>query len=176
MRDAHIDLYGLPNADEPYTFYHDETNNIKKLRVGAKGLNVAESAIFVLGGVVHAGSPRSLDIQSLRDAMRVQKSADEIKLKHVAKGEFLDLLKSDKLTTFLKWISDSSLVLHYHALDPLYWSLVDIIDSILYRLGEPSLLEFHAVLKGRLSNASAHQSSSHNGHIFPLSLSGPCTG
>lgn len=114
--------------------YHDETNNIKKLRHDAQGLNVAEPAIFVLGGIVHSGTPRPLDIGPLRNAMRIHTSADEIKLKHVAKGEFLDLLKSDKLTTFLKWISDSGLVVHYHALDPLYWSLIDIIDSILYRL------------------------------------------
>ena len=151
IRNAQIELYGLSKADASCTFYHDETNNIKKLRLDAKGLNVAEPAIFVLGGVVHDGAPRSLDIQPLRDAMCIQKSADEIKLKHVAKGEFLDLLKSDKLTAFLQWISDSGLVIHYHALDPLYWSLIDIMDSILYRLGEPRLIEFHAVLKADLA-------------------------
>lgn len=152
IREAHIGAFGLSKADEPYTFYHDETNNIKKLRLDAHGLNVAEPAIFVLGGIVHSGAPRPLDIQPLRDAMSIQKSADEIKLKHVAKGEFLDLLKSEKLTTFLKWISDSGLVIHYHALDPLYWSLVDIMDSILYRLGEPRFMALHAELKADLAS------------------------
>ena len=151
IRDAHIEMYGLSKANSVYTFYHDETNNIKKLRLNAQGLNVAEPAIFVLGGIAHLGAPRPLDIQPLRAAMRIQKSADEIKLKHVAKGDFLDLLKSDKLTTFLKWISDSDLVIHYHALDPLYWSLVDIMDSILYGLGEPRMIEIHAVLKADLA-------------------------
>jgi hypothetical protein len=150
IRDAHKEIYGLSKIDESYTFYHDETNNIKKLRLDARGLNVAEPAIFVLGGVVHSGAPRPLDIQPLRDAMRIQQSADEIKLKHVAKGEFLDLLKSDKLTTFLQWIFKSGLIVHYHALDPLYWSLIDIVDSILYRLGEPRLMEVHAALKADL--------------------------
>lgn len=151
IRDAHIEAYGLSKADAPYTLYHDETNNIKKLRLNAQGLNVAEPSIFVLGGVVHSGAPRPLDIQPLRNGMRIQKSADEIKLKHVAKGEFLDLLQSDKLTTFLQWISDSGLFVHYHALDPLYWSLVDIMDSILYQLGEPRLTEWHAALKADLA-------------------------
>lgn len=151
IRDAHIGMYGLSKADQPYTFYHDETNNIKKLRLNAQGLNIAEPGIFALGGIVHSGTPRPLDIRSLRDAMRIQASADEIKLKHLAKGEFLDLLKSDKLTTFLKWISDSGLVVHYHVLDPLYWSLVDIMDSILYRLEEPRLIKLHAVLKADLA-------------------------
>lgn len=151
IREAHIQAFGLSKADEPYTFYHDETNNIKKLRLDAQGLNVAEPAIFVLGGIVHSGAPRLLDIQPLRDAMRIQASADEIKLKHVAKGEFLELLKSERLTTFLKWISDSGLAVHYHALDPLYWSLVDIMDSILYELGEPRLTAMHTVLKADLA-------------------------
>ena len=150
MRDAHIEMYGLSKANSVYTFYHDETNNIKKLRLDADGLNVAEPAIFVLGGIAHLGAPRPLDIQPLRDAMRIQKSTAEIKLKHVAKGNFLDLLKSNKLSIFLKWISDSNLVIQYHALDPLYWSLVDIIDSILYKLGERRLVEVHAFLKADL--------------------------
>src|SRR3546814_8381983 len=34
---------------------------------------------------------------------------------------------------------------------PLYWSLIDIMDSILYRLGEPRLIEAHAVLKADLA-------------------------
>lgn len=151
ITEAHIRAFGLSKADQPYTFYHDETNNIKKLRLDAQGLNVAEPAIFVLGGIVHSGAPRPLDIQPLRDAMNIQKSADEIKLKHVAKGEFLELLKSEKLTTFLKWISDNGLVVHYHALDPLYWSLVDIMDSIVYRLGEPRLVKLRAILKADLA-------------------------
>lgn len=151
IRNAHTGLYGLSKADETYTFYYDETNNIKKLRLNAQGLNVSEPAIFVLGGIVHSGTPRAMDIQPLRDAMCIQASADEIKLKHVAKGEFLDLLKSGKLTTFLKWISDSGLVIHYHALDPLYWSFVDIIDSILYGLGDPRFMALHAEIKADLA-------------------------
>lgn len=151
IRNAHIKMNSLSKTDLAYTFYYDETNNIKKLRLNAQGLNVAEPATFVLGGVVHEGVPHPLDIQSLRDSMRIQQSADEIKLKHVAKGEFLDLLKSEKLYTFLNWISDSGLMVHYHALDPLYWSLVDIMDSILYKLGEPHLIEIHAALKADLT-------------------------
>ena len=52
--------------------------------------------------------------------MRIQKTAAEIKLDHVAKGGFLELLLSAKLTTFLRWITDNGLMIHYHDLDPLY--------------------------------------------------------
>jgi hypothetical protein len=114
-------------------------------------LNVAELKVFVLGGVVHEGAPRSIDIQPLRAAMRIQKTAREIKLEHVAKGGFLDLLRSAKLTTFLRWITDNGLMVHYHELDPLYWSTVDIIDSIISVLGNPSLFQYHALLKSDLA-------------------------
>jgi hypothetical protein len=142
-------MYGLTKVDKSYTFYHDETNNIRKLHIAAQGLNVAELKVFVLGGVVHEGAPRPIDIQSLRAAMRIQKTASEIKLAHVAKGNFLDLLRSTKLTTFLRWITENGLMIHYHDLDPLYWSIVDIVDSIL--LGNPELFGFHAALKSDLA-------------------------
>jgi len=151
IRDGIIAMHGLTKADAEYVLYHDETNNIKKLHLSEQGLNVTEPSFFVLGGVVHEGSPRQLDLAPLRQAMRIQASADEIKLKHVAKGDFLDLLTSDKLAIFLQWISDNGLLVHYHALDPLYWSLIDIIDSILYRLNDPRLTQHHIPLKADLA-------------------------
>jgi hypothetical protein len=151
FRKSQIRLYALSKADNSYTFYHDETNNIRKLHVAAQGLNVAELKVFVLGGVVHEGTPRLLDIEPLRAVMRIQKTAPEIKLEHVAKGDFLVLLRSAKLTTFLRWITDGGLMIHYHDLDPLYWSIVDIIDSILSELSDPALIQYHALLKSDLA-------------------------
>jgi Protein of unknown function (DUF3800) len=151
LRDSQIRLHGLTKADNSYTFYHDETNNIRKLHVAAHGLNVAELKTFVLGGVVHAGPPQPLDLEPLRAAMRIQRTAPEIKLEHVAKGDFLELLGSAKLTTFLRWITDSGLMIHYHDLDPLYWSIVDIIDSIIPELCDPMLFQHQALLKSDLA-------------------------
>ena len=151
FRGSQIRMYGLTKADKSYTFYHDETNNIRKLHVDARGLNVAALKVFVLGGVVHDGPPRAIDIQPLRAAMRLQKTAPEIKLEHVAKGDFLELLRSAKLTTFLRWITDSGLMIHYQELDPLYWSIVDIIDSILSKLRDRALYQYHALLKSDLA-------------------------
>jgi hypothetical protein len=151
FRDSQIRLHGLTRADQNYTFYHDETNNIRKLHVDANGLNVAELKVFVLGGIVHEGAPRPIDIQPLRAAMRIQKTAPEIKLEHVAKGSFLELLRSTKLTTCLRWITDNDLMIHYHELDPLYWSVVDIVDSILSNLHNPALIQYHALLKSDLA-------------------------
>lgn len=157
IRNPQIQMFGLTGADNVYTFYHDETNNIRKLHINEQGLNVPELKTFVLGGVVHEGPQRPLDLSSLRQAMGIQSSAHEIKLKHVAKGEFLDILKSRKLTTFLQWIADNDLMLHYLELDPLYWSVVDVIDSILPKLGDPILIQYHELLKSDFAEIVRHE-------------------
>jgi hypothetical protein len=150
LREMEIRLHGLTRADRRYTFCYDETNNIRKLRVGTNGLNVGMLKTFVLGGVVHEGLPHALDIEALRSAIRIQKTAIEIKLEHVAGGDFLKLLESAKLTSFLRWVTNSGLMIHYMDVDPLYWSIVDIIDSILAGLEEHALYPCHAILKGDL--------------------------
>lgn len=151
IRRLEIQMHGLSGVDDVLTFYHDETNNIHKLRVNAGGLNVTEPKVFALGGVVHVGPPHGIDITPLRAAMRIQASASEIKLEHVAKGDFLAVLSSPKLTEFLRWLTDSDMVLHYQELDPLYWSIVDVIDSILHAHDNLTHMHaFHMALKSDL--------------------------
>lgn len=123
LRDGQIRVHHLGQTDSAYTFYYDETNNVRKLYVDEDGFNVALPKIFVLGGIAHEGVVRAIDISSLRQAMKVQKNVRELKLAYVAKGEFVDLLKSEKLTIFLRWIRDNGFVIHYHEFDPLYWSV-----------------------------------------------------
>src|ERR1035437_3331622 len=74
IRDSDILLYGLNKAGKTYTIYYDETNNIRRLHVTADGLNVREPMCFVLGGIAHEGPARDLDFESLRAALRLQKS------------------------------------------------------------------------------------------------------
>lgn len=151
LRDQQVRLHGLEGTDIEATFYYDETNNFRSLSIGTGGLNVAELKVFVLGGVLHRGAPRSLDIGFLRKAMWIQPSAVEIKFEHVAKGSFLDVLRSKKLATFLRWLITNGLLIHYHALDPFYWSIVDIVDSILPTLSNPMLLLYQGLLKSDLN-------------------------
>src|SRR5262245_7570513 len=121
LRDFEIRLHGLSGANDVYTFYHDETNNVRKLHIKADArLNVAELKVFVLGGLMDQGATRAFDIHDLRKAMRIQPNAHEIKLAHVAKGGFLDVLRSPRLTHVLRWIADNGLKIHYQALDPLF--------------------------------------------------------
>ncbi len=151
MRGQLVRFHGLTGTDASATLYYDETNNIRKLHIEQGGLNVAELNVFVLGGIVHSGHPRLIDLSPLREAMWIQKTASEIKLKHVAPGVFPDILRSTKLTTLLRWISDNDLLIHYQALDPFFWSVVDIVDSLLHKIGDTMLIHGHGVLKSDLT-------------------------
>ena len=118
-----------PSADfdSPFTFYYDETNNIRKFYVKESGFNYSFTSNFVLGGIVYEGTQP--DIKPLFDELNLQKTIKEVKLRYIAKGDFLDCLKSEKLTCFLKYLLDNELYIHYSNLNILYWSLVDIVDS-----------------------------------------------
>ena len=150
IRDAAISLHGLDRADEVYTIYYDETNNIRRLRVTPKGLNVQEPGCYVLGGIAHKGSPRDLGVGTLKSHLKIQKSVYEIKLKHIGKGNFIDLLGSTKIAMFLEWVLSEGLFIHYQVLDPIYWSIVDVVDSILTELENDSLLVCAPILKNDL--------------------------
>jgi hypothetical protein len=113
--------------DSSFTFYYDETNNIKKFYVRENDFNYTFTANFVLGGLVHDG--KIPNVQPLINSFRLQKTAKEVKFKHIANGEFLDCLKSEKLGLFLQYVLQSDLHVHYSSLNILYWSLVDIVDS-----------------------------------------------
>lgn len=115
------------NFEGAFTFYYDETNNIKKFYVREIDFNYAFTANFVLGGLVHQGV--APDVQPLIDSFKLQKNAKEVKFKHVANGDFLSCLKSPKLKLFLQFVKDSDFYVHYSSLNILYWSLVDIVDS-----------------------------------------------
>ena len=153
MRDAAIQFHGLQEADNRYTLYYDETNNIRKLHIRPQGLNVRQPACFVLGGVAHTGTARSFDIEGLRSSLKIQVNTKEMKLKHLGRGPFLDLLKSRKLSTFLDWLEYEGLFAHFQVLDVMYWSLVDIIDSIVSELDQPVLMAMSADLKNGLYTA-----------------------
>lgn len=120
-----------PGADFDgiYTFYYDETNNIRKFYVREFDFNSICTKNFILGGLVHMGPAPS--VQGLIDSFGLQSSVNEVKFKHIAKGGFLDCLKSAKLNLFMKFLAGSDLYIHYSSLNIFYWSIVDIVDSAL---------------------------------------------
>ena len=150
MRNPILLAYHLPNVDKPYTFYYDETNNVRKLHLTSAGMNIRRPDCFVLGGIVHRGSPRPIALAELHAALRLQPSVKEIKLKHLGSGGFLELLASPKVGIFLEWLTEREFLLHYQVTDLLYWSIVDIVDSIVTEVGEPMLMTAHFLLKDSL--------------------------
>jgi hypothetical protein len=119
--------YPTADFDSKFTFYYDETNNIKKFYVRENDFNYTFTSNFVLGGLVHEGVAPS--VQTLIDSFKLQKTTKEVKFKHIANGNFLECLNSEKLRLFLQFIKDSNFYVHYSSLNILYWAIVDIVDS-----------------------------------------------
>lgn len=111
------------------TFFYDETNNVKKLHLKKGDFNVDYAANFVVGGLSYIGTRPNVD--DIFDGLNLQPTVVEVYLKLIATGDFADCLKSDKLTVFLNYLLKSPLYLHFSSLNLLYYSLVDIVDSII---------------------------------------------
>jgi hypothetical protein len=139
---------GLQNIDDSYTFHYDETNNIRKLYLTDFGLNVEQDDNFVLAGIVSKRTHHNADFAPLFDSLKLQKTAKELKLKHVAKGGFLNMLNSRKLNQILDWLSENEFYIHYFNLNILYWSVIDIVDSIIGEAGNTTFTINHLQLKG----------------------------
>ncbi len=131
IRSQFIRKYKLKNTSDVYTFFYDETNNVRSFWVNAEGMLNADVGVFVLGGIAYPGLDKSVEIESLRGALKIQKSASEIKAKHVFDGDFEKVLKSEKTTTFLEWLAAQDFQIHFSAVDPFYWSITDVVDNCL---------------------------------------------
>lgn len=123
-----------------YKMYFDETNNCIKFKF--KDSNGKTNAQwyndFVLGGIVYTGDTCPIDTEELFSKFTIQKSAlVDPKLKHIAphKGEdkdrLLTILKSKNLLILLQTLYDAKNVfIHWTNQNLLFYSLVDIVDSI----------------------------------------------
>jgi hypothetical protein len=128
-------LYGL---DEEYAFFYDETHNIRKFWIRDDGFN-EQPKNFVLGGIVHKKSEPLTGLNDMVKSLHIQKSAKEIKFNQLATGRYLGVLNSKKIKTLLEWLIANGVFIHYTNFNILYWSLVDIVDSL---WGEPELRQY----------------------------------
>lgn len=112
-------------------FFYDETNNNRKLWLKELDFNSPINEDFVIGGVMHFGETTNADVEKLKQIIKLQKNSKELKCRHVAgRNGFLDCLRSKKVYSFLKWLYDSDLYVHYSNVNNLYFAIVDIIDSV----------------------------------------------
>lgn len=128
-------LYGL---DEEYAFFYDETNNIRKFWIRDDAFN-EQPKNFVLGGIVHKKSEPLSGLDKLVKSLHIQKSAKEIKFNQLATGSYLGVLNSKRIKTLLEWLITNGVFIHYTKFNILYWSLVDIVDSL---WDEPELRQY----------------------------------
>lgn len=146
-RDKEIQAHNYKNIDNEYVFYYDETNNIRKFwfkNENRFNISIADiSKNFILGGVAHLKSNCDFDIDALKNDLNLPNTIKEMKLKYIAKGDFLSCLKSKKIAVFLDWLISKDLFMHYFTLNILYWSLIDILESMIPQ----ELIEIHMELK-----------------------------
>ncbi len=144
------EVTALPGVDRSFTIFYDETNNIRKLYLTEDGFNVVTHENFVLGGVALREGQAIPEIEDLRRELGIQKTASEMKLKHLAKGTFEDMMASQKVETFLSWLSTNEIFIHYSNINILYWALVDIIDAVLMEDRFKAYFPAHKEMKNEL--------------------------
>lgn len=143
-------------------FYYDESNNIRKLWLDENDFNAPVYSDFVLGGIMHFGNTCNADVDKLKSVLRLQKSANELKFKHISRQKhFLGCLSEPKVKLFLQWLFQSDLYVHYANINNLYWAIIDIVDTIeesgyipfyfhmkneLYKLARANYLDFYQLL------------------------------
>ena len=129
-----LDLNGIPPFEEEMTFYYDESGNCRKFSLTDTGFNNIDAlkGDFVLAGVTHEGRSFDIDVPSLYAALDYKEGQKELKFKHLYHNsrDFQSFIGSKRATGFLEWLSKSGLYIHYSALNNLYYSLVDIVDSL----------------------------------------------
>lgn len=131
VRQFFIDNYDLKNIDYPYKFYYDETNNCRTLLLKKDGFNIENiNKDFVVGGIVLKKLVSNIEIEEFIKEFHFQPTMKEFKLEHFClSGNFFDCMKSKKIHKLLVWLDQKNIFIHFHALNLLYYSIVDIIDA-----------------------------------------------
>lgn len=136
-----------------YTFYYDESNNVRSLYLTGGRFNTDShdnpSPCFVLAGIAYKGDQAKSSCEELIASLLLPPTATELKFKQVAKGGFLDNLKSAKVAQVLRWLVDSDYYLHYINLNMEYWSLVDIVDDCCSHADRYGMLNYTPVGRRR---------------------------
>lgn len=134
QKDAVLKLNGIKPFNEEMTFYYDESGNCRKFYLTDNGFNDPEAikGDFVLAGVAHNGKNQEIDLASLHEALEYKEGQKELKFKHLYhnSADFVSFMGSKRTTDFLNWLNKSGLYIHYSALNNLFYSLVDIVDSL----------------------------------------------
>jgi len=143
-RDALKSMNPHCDFDSNFIFYYDESNNPRKVHIENGVFNSPHNKNFILGGIVTKST--FPDFTNLSNRLKLQKTVNEVKFKHIAQGDFFSCLNSQKLNTFLKFFLDEDISIHFYSVNILYFGLVDIIESII----PDEHINYHFLLKNIL--------------------------
>ena len=133
MQQEICDMWGINNQTK-YVFYYDESNNCRKFWVddSKQQFNTDHTADFVLAGLVRKEEEKvEASLETFRKPLKLQANVEEIKFKNLyAKGDFLQCVKERRLFETLSWIDKSPFYIHYTNVNNLFYTLVEIFDSI----------------------------------------------
>lgn len=133
MEQELYDMWWIKNK-ERYIFYYDESNNCRKFWVDDVKMqfNADYTADFVLAGVVKKKDENIIaSLEMFRQPLKLQGNVNEIKFnKHFSKRDFFECVKERRLFEILSWINASTLYIHYFHVNNLYYTLVEIFDSV----------------------------------------------
>lgn len=126
-------MWGINNQTK-YVFYYDESNNCRKFWVddSKQQFNTDHTADFVLAGLVRKEEEKvEASLETFRKPLKLQANVEEIKFKNLyAKGDFLQCVNERRLFETLSWIDKSPFYIHYTNVNNLFYTLVEIFDSI----------------------------------------------
>lgn len=134
--------------ESKYYMYFDETNNVKKLNANKNPeqnriLNIDNvKEHFILGGIATKEQDAPISLEELKRITRIKQGPQmqEIKSHHIMEGDFLNAIKAPRLTPILELIKQNHWFIHFSDVNLLYYSLVDIIDSLVYNSSYSSMI------------------------------------
>ncbi len=151
MKKEYENLYGVDRYSNCLLFY-DESNNVRKLKLNKNGTNNdAKHLFFVFGGIAIPNNKYcDLDAKIL-EIIPEKERIGEKKFSYFSnnKKDFEMILKSSRLLKLFKFLNEYNIFIHVKILHFIYWSLIDLLDSMLLKndLNNSIYMSYHLIMK-----------------------------
>lgn len=146
------EYHGFEICREPWDLYYDETENCRSVSYGGGAIKDAQAIErnFILGGI--AVTDPGVTAELVEGCAELPSPSGEVKCKPVLGGssDFWKVLRRKEVAAFLELLDRPGVVVHYHAQDNLYYSIVDIVDSVIHLPGHEHMAACHRELKNAL--------------------------
>lgn len=134
--------------------FFDESNNIRVVRLNDNGTNEnIHNIYFVLGGLSYS-SKLNLDLNDIFAYIGAKQIPIDAKLKYFSRGntDFKEILKETRLLKYFQFLKEKSIYIHFNVFHFLYYSLIDILDSLFEEddVNKQVYFAYHFILKSDL--------------------------